>query len=382
MKKITRKLVAVTVLLLACTVANAADPPAAGSNNSFRPGEIWPDDRGQHINAHGGGILHHEGTYYWFGEHKADDTNSALVGVTCYSSTDLYRWKYEGVAFAVEQNDTTSSIRRGCVIERPKVIYNETTGKFVMYFHHELKGHGYAAAQTGVAVSDRVAGPYRFIRSVRPNAGRWPVNMTEEQKNSTLTPANIGPRGTPGFERAVIDGVYVRRDFKGGQMSRDMTLYVDDDGRAYHVYSSEENQTLHVAALTSDYLDYSGEYYRVAPAGWNEAPAIFKKDGKYFMITSGCTGWRPNAARLLSADKVTGPWTLHDNPCRGEERDVTFNGQSTFVLALPGERFIFMADRWKPRNPSDGRYIWLPVRFEGGLPFVEWQDEWTLDVFN
>ena len=104
---------------------------------------------------------------------------------------------------------------------------------------------------------------------------------------------------------------------------------------------------------------------------FNEAPAIFKRNGKYFLISSGCTGWAPNAARLASADKLAGPWTEHGNPCVGPADQIatTFNSQSTFVL--PGARsersaFIFMADRWNPENAIDGRYIWLPLQFKDG----------------
>ncbi|HXL55684.1 MAG TPA: hypothetical protein VN958_05470, partial [Chitinophagaceae bacterium] len=39
-------------------------------NNYFLPGEIWYDEDGKPINAHGGGILYDKGTYYWFGEIK------------------------------------------------------------------------------------------------------------------------------------------------------------------------------------------------------------------------------------------------------------------------------------------------------------------------
>jgi beta-xylosidase len=357
---------------------------ASAQSTVFRPGAIWPDDRGIHINAHGGGVLFHNDTYYWFGEHKAGNTNAALVGVTCYSSKDLGRWKYEGVALSVAKDDTTSRIREGCTIERPKVIYNRKTGKFVMYFHLELKGQGYRAAMTGIAVSDHVTGPYRYLKSLRPNAGGWPVNMTEAQRTSGVTPKEIKKLHSPEGDEAVKEGLFVRRDFKTGQMSRDMTLYVDDDQKAYHIYASEENKTLHIAELTDDYLSYTGKYYRMAPAGWNEAPALFKKDGKYFMITSGCTGWRPNAARLHTADKITGAWTEHPNPCIGKDSEITFNGQSTFILPVAGEKdaFIFMADRWNPKNPIDGRYIWLPIQFKNGLPILQWIDEWNLDVFN
>jgi hypothetical protein len=129
----------------ACT----AEPP-----KEIRSGEIWPDNQGVHVNAHGGGVLYHDGTYYWYGENKSDSTSSAMVGIMCYSSKNLTDWNNEGAVLPVVLNDSTSDIVQGCVMERPKVIYNEKTKKFVMWFHLELKGKGYAAARSAVAISD------------------------------------------------------------------------------------------------------------------------------------------------------------------------------------------------------------------------------------
>jgi hypothetical protein len=354
---------------------------------TFQPGTLWLDDRGEHINAHGGGILYHNDTYYWFGEHKTEGKggNVAKVGVSCYSSKDLYNWKKESIALAVAPEGSGSDIESGCILERPKVIYNEKTRKFVMYFHLELKGQGYNAARTGIAVSDNVTGPYQFLKSLRPNAGIWPVNMTEAQRTSLITPDQIKNIHSPEGDKAITEGLFVRRDFKDGQMSRDMTLYVDDDQKAYHIFASEENKTLQIAELTDDYLGYIGKYYRIDPAGWNEAPALFKKGGRYFMITSGCTGWNPNPARLLTADHILGPWTRHpNNPAVGKDAETTFHSQSAYILPAPGKKdaFIFMADRWNPQNAIDGRYIWLPIIFENGLPVLKWINEWNLDFFN
>jgi hypothetical protein len=363
------------LLLCAASVLQA-------QNRSFRPAGIWKDNNGVHINAHGGGILCHEGNYYWFGEHKGEKSNAAFVGVTCYSSGNLYDWKNEGVALPVV-DDTRSDIVRGCIIERPKVIYNRQTKKFVMYFHLELKGQGYSAARVGIAVSDKITGPYKYLKSLRPNAGHFPLNMSEKQRRDTITPAAFPKQWTAAWTQAVKDGLYLRRDFAVGQMSRDMTLFADDDGKAYHIYASEENLTLHLAELTDDYLHYTGKYIRIAPAGHNEAPAIFKKDGRYYMITSGCTGWEPNAARLFSADHIMGEWIEHPNPCTGKDAELTFHSQSTYILPVQGmkDAFIFMADRWTPEHPVDGRYIWLPIRFQNGLPALEWYDNWDLSVF-
>lgn len=353
-------------------------------DKTFKPGELWPDDKGVHINAHGGGILFHQGKYYWFGEHKTEGTrgNTAWVGVHCYSSENLYDWKDEGIAMQVS-DDPESPVTAGCIIERPKVIFNQKTGKFVLWFHLELKGQGYNAAKTGVAVADSPTGPYTFISAVNPNAGLWPVNYPAGLKNKTY-PAEL-KSWTDEWKKAVEEGMFVKRDLEKGQMARDMTLYVDDDGTAYHIHASEENLTLHISELTRDYLGFTGKYIRVIPTGHNEAPAIFKHNGKYYMITSGCTGWAPNAARLLVSDAVMGNWEYIENPCIGDDKDLTFHSQSTYILPVQGKKdaFIFMADRWMPENAIDGRYIWLPIRFkENGLPFLEWMDEWDLGFFE
>lgn len=348
--------------------------------DAFTPGAVWLDDNGVHINAHGGGVLYHEGTYWWFGEHKIKGRrgNAAQVGVHCYSSGDLYHWKDEGIVLSVSA-DSGHEIERGSIIERPKVVFNAKTGKFVMWFHLELKGQGYKAARTAVAVSEDVTGPYRYLRSFRPNAGLWPTGF---EPDSTVQSSESGP--TDDSER------YLRRDFEEGQMARDMTVFVDDDGKAYHIHASEENVTLHIAELTEDYLEFTGRYVRVLPGGRNEAPAICKWQGRYWMITSGLTGWAPNPARSAVADSIWGPWTPLGNPCEGVNPDngygpeLTFGGQSTFILPLAGKpgAFIVMFDEWRPRNPIDGRYYWLPLEFENDRVVVRFREQWDVSEFT
>lgn len=353
-----------------------------GADN-FKPGELWLDNNGVHINAHGGGILLNKDIYYWFGEHKivGKAGNKAEVGVHCYSSKDLYNWKDEGIALSVVE-DTTSLIVKGCIIERPKVIYNTQTKKYVMWFHHELKGMGYKAAMTGIAVSDKVTGPYQYLKSVNPNPGQWPLNYPDSLKNKSFDLKGV-KRWSEEWNQSVKEGAWLIPFFEKGQMARDMTLFVDDDGTAYHIHSSEENQTLHIAELTADYLDFSGKYTRVLEGRSNEAPAIFKKGSKYYMISSGCTGWKPNPARSAVANHPLGPWIELGNPCRGtkEEINTTFHSQSTYILPVQGKKdaFIYMGDRWIPENAIDGRYIWLPIEFEEDKPIVRWKDEWSLN---
>ena len=145
-----------------------------------------------------------------------------------------------------------------------------------------------------------------------------------------------------------------------------------------------ENLTLHISELDKTYTRFTGRYVIVQPGGHNEAPSIFTKDGKYYMITSGCTGWDLNAARLLVADSIMGEWEYRGNPCVGPNSEITFESQATFILQVHGkpDTFIFMADRWRPRDPIDGRYIWLPIRFnEENVPYLQWLDKWDIEDY-
>ncbi|PQA56923.1 glycoside hydrolase family 43 protein [Siphonobacter curvatus] len=297
--------------------------------DAFTPGERWYDENGELINAHGGGLLYDRGTYYWFGEIRG---TKASEGVSVYTSKDLYHWKNQGVALP-KSSDPTSEIAVGGLMERPKVIYNPKTKQYVMWFHLELPGKGYDAARAGVAVSDKATGPYRYVKSFRPN----------------------------------------------GHMSRDMTLFVDDDGSAYHVYAARDNYDLRIAKLTDDFLSVTTQDTLLF-SKHREAPALFKKEGKYYLITSGCTGWKPNAASVHVASSLMGPYQLLGDPMRGPNAELTFDGQSTYILPVPGKKdaYIFMADRWNPKDLKDSRYLWLPIQFEKGQPVITWTDRWNL----
>ncbi len=328
-----------SVAIAASGSAKGQDTQTLSSPPPFRPGELWSDTDGVPINAHGGGFLFKDGTYYWFGEFKTAGPggNAANVGVSVYSSRDLYHWKNEGIALKVS-DDPASDIVKGCVIERPKVIFNAATGLYVMWFHLELKGKGYSAARAGVATSKSPTGPYTFIRDFRPD----------------------------------------------GEMSRDMTLYQDDDGKAYLITTSENNQTQHVSQLTTDYLDTTGHYTRILAHKALEGEAIFKANGHYFYIGSHTTGWAPNPAFAAVADTLIGPWKELGNPCRGPNAELTFGAQSTYVLPVAGKpgAFIFMADRWAPKNAIDGRYVWLPITITGDDFTIAWRDAWDLSTFE
>lgn len=376
--KRTLSILSLLLAMLSFSVAASAQFPTNG--------ELWPDTKGNHINAHGGNIIKYGKKYYWYGEHRPDRGGTTEAGISVYSSKDLIKWTNEGIALAVSETPG-HDIERGCIMERPKVVYNKKTKKFVMLFHLELKGRGYEAARVAFASSDKPTGPFTFIRSLRTNPNIWPFDMNDnaiaaaKQTNAD----DWKDWWTPEWRKETEKGMYLWRDMAGGQMSRDMTIYIDDDGKAYHITSSQENLTLLVNELTEDFLDFTGKYNMIAPGGQNEAPTIIKHDGKYWLICSGCTGWAPNEARMFSANSIWGPWTQHPSPFTDANgkgyKDFgakkTFGAQGTYIMEMYGKP-VFMADIWNPKHLSQSLHLWLPIEFKAdGTPSIPWTDRLT-----
>ncbi|WP_336788620.1 S-layer homology domain-containing protein [Paenibacillus sp. MMO-177] len=378
---------------------------------SLTPGALWADTTGNPIDAHGAGMMYDEKTkkYYWYGEYHKGGWPAA--GVRVYSSTDLMNWKDEGMALTLinSMDDFTNDplisklyegrtdtvniwadIRKGRIVERPKVIYNDETKKYVMWAHIDgdkdpyNNNANYGKAQAGVAISDSPTGPFVYQRSYRMDQA--PAGEIDYQP------------GNPG-------------------MARDMNLFKDDDGTAYLIYSSEENLTIYISKLMPDYLDVTGwhkdgnvdengnavrdtsykgvngvDYVRVFPGAQREAPAMFKYNGHYYLITSGATGWSANQNKYTVADHIFGPWAPMQDPfvrTSASDPDPTkaFNTQSTYVIPVDPEngKFIYVGDIWNGGNfANDGaKYVFLPIEFGMGTDIaIKWYASWTPDLLN
>jgi len=322
----------------------------------IRPGSIFLDTDGNPINAHGGGFLFHNNVYYWYGEIKVGNTYTPaananwggsrvdLIGISCYSSQDLIHWEFRGNVLPAVTNDPSHDLYFKGVAERPKVVYNAVTNKFVMWLH--IDSMDYKRARSGVAESDSPVGPFTYIQSFRPN----------------------------------------------DQMARDLTVFVDKASTtAYLITSSQDNAVTHVNELTSNYTSFTGNWKPIFEGRYMEAPTIFQRDDRYYFIGSGCTAWKPNAARSAVSTSIWGPWTELGNPARGTDADTTFHSQSTYVLPIRDgndgeERFLFAADRWNEKDLPDSRYVWLPIEFDAAedgsngneSPIIHWYDEWDI----
>ena len=301
---------------------------AASGPQTIRPGEVWPDDRGQHIQAHGGGILKLGDTWYWFGEDRGQGLDPARRYVACYSSTDLAHWTFRN---QVMKQADPGDLGARFVLERPKVFYNPRTKKFVMYMH--IDDARYQLARVGVAVSDTVDGDYKYLNSFRPL----------------------------------------------GRESRDIGQFIDDDGTPYLIFEDRPAKGFHIAALSDDYLTVERDV----------ASSTRPSKAALWCITRACTmrsaraltGWNPNPNKYATAPKLEGPWSEFQDIAPPETK--TYGSQSTLLLKVTGTKattVIFMGDIWKPRTQWDSRYLWMPVEIGGGKLRLPEPRPWTLDA--
>ena len=335
--------------LILCPSSNQAQQSYLKQNN-FKPAQIWSDTNNKPINAHGGGILFYGGIYYWYGTHKIEGLSEKTFadgGIHCYASDDLMNWSDKGLVLPLVYDDDKQDLAFECNFDRPKVVYNASTKKFVAFFKLYLKGQGIATGYVGVALADSPTGPFKYSHKF------------------------LGANSANG--------------------SGDYAMFQDEQGDLYHLTVRKPDRAFVVGKMKADYLYPDGNY--VVCDGITEkteAPAIFKRNGTYYLLGSGSTGWDPNPARYFTSKSLAGPWKVQGNPCEGLNpqngfgKEKTFGGQSTFIFPVMGKKdaFIAMFDINKPEHPYESRHIWLPISFKEDQLVISWQDSWDLSAFG
>ncbi|WP_243581163.1 RICIN domain-containing protein [Rathayibacter sp. VKM Ac-2926] len=306
---------ALMALATAALVAVTGLAPATAAPQTVTNGTQFLTTQGQPIHGHGAGLLKVGQYYYWVGQ--STDADNRFISVPLYRSTDFKNWEFRGDILtknsAPELNVST--------IERPKLVYNAATQKYVLWMHWE-NGQNYWEGRVAVATSSTIDGSYAYQGSFRPQ----------------------------GYE------------------SRDMTVYQDDDGSAY-LFSSTAipttNASTAIFKLNASYTNvesFQGLHWENQS---REAPTIFKRNGVYFALSSGTTGWSPNQNKYSTATKITGPWSTPTD----------FGGptgnrsQPTYVATISGSAgtsYLYMGDRWAGANNgavNDSSYVWQPLQF-------------------
>ncbi len=307
--------------------AQKSDKKENVKNDFIKPGEIWSDENGNHIQAHGGGIIKIKKTYYWYGEQRGQGLDPNYRYVSCYSSKDLRNWKFKGNVLKMTAPDSLAS---NWVLERPKVFYNEKTKKCVMYFHIDVD---YKLAQVGVAVCDNPAGEFKYVKRFSPL----------------------------------------------GYQSRDIGQFIDDDGSAYLIFEDRKAWGVRIVRLSDDYMNVEKEIALIDAK--LEGGGLVHYNGVYYMIGSKLTGWMPNANKYATAPTLAGPWT--------EFKDIappalkTYGSQSTMLIKVVGSKktaVIFTGDIWKPNTQYDSRYLWMPLEIGDGKLGLPEPKPWKIDI--
>ncbi|KAJ7062364.1 glycosyl hydrolase, partial [Mycena amicta] len=130
------------------------------------PGATWYDTSGAVLSAHAGGIVHNDGTYYWFGQNEEQGNTEVFSAINVYSSTDLLNWDFRGRALSPVNG---TDIDPGRVAERPKAIFSEELGEWVLWFHSDNATYG--LLRQGIATSPNITGPYTFQGAFSPLGG-------------------------------------------------------------------------------------------------------------------------------------------------------------------------------------------------------------------
>lgn len=363
--------------------------------DAFYPGQVWYDTEGKRIQAHGGSVMYLDGTYYWYGENKEKTDGVADIwhwGVRCYSSTDLYNWKDEGIIIEPQPDDPASSLHPRKCMDRPHIIYNRQTKKFVCWM--KIMNDDGTQSET-IMTADHILGPYTLVRE-------------------NLRPLNMS--------------------------AGDFDLDVAEDGKGYYFFERVHSETI-IADLTADYTDVTGYYSthfpHKCPPYVREATAHFMRNHRHYLVTSGTTGYFPNPSQVAVADTWHGPYRVLGNPHPDDPSHTSYHSQISSVFKVQGKKdlYIAVADRWLPKqmflnyedyadnfeaqfdpacgkkadwrklaekvaayeketgesvgmtpdckdNTSISDYVWLPLRFDGDMVYIDWKDRWSLDEYE
>lgn len=318
-----KKFVYYVVLWFMTNVAVGQQP----AYKAIHSGVPWLDEQGNTVSAHGAAIIKDNERYYIFGEYKTDSAN-VFNGFACYSSIDLYNWKFERMALPVQEN---GKLGRNRVGERPKVMKSPTTGEYVMFMH--VDSVNYKDQYVGYATADYITGPYTF---------RGPI---------------------------LYEGRPIRR--------WDIGAFQDEDGTGYLLVHHGD-----IYRLTADYRSIEQQVAQGIP-GAGESPAMLKKDGIYFLLSSNLTSWERNDNQYHTATDIAGPWT--EQGLFAPRGSLTWNSQCSFVLPIIGSHettFMYMGDRWSfPKQNSAATYVWQPLEVDGNrLSIPVYQESWTIDL--
>ena len=319
-----RKVLLAVVMLVGITTAFSQSKDDAQGWACIENGQLWKTDGGEVVQAHAPGFVRQNGLWYMVGEDRSHPWNP---DVNLYSSADLIHWTFEKKI--IENGVTDSRLGRRRMIERAKLLHCGKTGKYVVWCHWESRD--YSASEAACFQCDSVNGNYRLVWSGRPL----------------------------------------------GIKSRDCNVFVDHDGTAYFISTTNENQDLGLFRLSDDYLSVT-EHTCLFPGERREAPVIVRVGDRYFMFSSACTGWAPNQCKLSYTNDLRKGWS----PLTNIGDDKAYRTQPAAILKVEGSKqttYLYIGDRWMDPDLPRTKTIVFPVSFEGTSCIFDYRERFCIN---
>ncbi|MCF0135299.1 MAG: family 43 glycosylhydrolase, partial [Lachnospiraceae bacterium] len=299
-------------------------------------------------------------------------------GIRCYSSEDLINWKDEGHIIDPKPDDKDSLFHPFRRLDRPHLLFNPGTGKYVLWLKYNDKAH------FSVLTADHLKGPYSLVDAFLQPDGR-----------------KVG----------------------------DFDLAMDEATGEGYLYVEMDHTDVLVYKLSDDFCGVTGEkapiYTGLQPPLSREGLCHFVHKGKHYLLSSGMIGYVPNPSEAAISDNYMGPYAVQGNPHVEDNSSASFNSQIASVFRIRGtDTFVAAADRWVPNyvmtkerydsfyraiysradktlkpglrdilsmltspmmgsaDTSIADYVWLPIEFEGEQLRIRWKDSWTPEAYR
>jgi hypothetical protein len=323
-----------------------------GQSLNIKNDTFWNTADGKPLYSQGGGIFKFNDPktglqkYYWYGVHykEADiyrnnpavtNKNASFQSVTCYSSTDLVNWVFEGDVVTDKQ---LFSNRRPTWVGRLGVAYIKELNKYAM------------VVQLGNKVLFAVA--------------NTPTETFNYQQEIDMT------------------------NMIGTSNTGDQTVFTDEDTRkSYLVYSygSGRNKIYISEIGVKDGMVNLLDCNKIFQGESREGNCLFKYKDKFYMSASNIYGWDGSFAYYLVADNILGPYTPTNNMqiMDGCTEDFAHVSQTGFFYTVKGtaqETVIYCGDRWSNFAGNGlGYNQWVPLSFNGAKPYFNSLSSWSLN---
>lgn len=359
-----------------CTVTITEDKQLI-TNDRF-----YTDTDGNPLYSQGGGIFKfpNDDKYYWYGVRYKDSVSyvanpsesrnvehPAFEAFTCYTSTDLVNWKYEGDVATLE------TLGQGWCgwAGRCGVVYDEKENKYILV--SQFNG-------TIIASADNPLGPFKTEKGYFWGGTTLPVIANGDTGDLTMFYDEDGK------------GYMICSSAKGREHLYVVPMGKDTSGK----YDFDFANIKELGGSTSNYYDEDGSVKKKDKGGI-EGDCMFKYKDHYYFTGSDLYGWHGSRVYVFESEDIFGDYKLKPDYVDASKQTTNYpyimpgaknsyahNSQTGFYYTLHGseqDTVIYCGDRWCSFSGHGVGYNqWVPLTMDGYTPHFNDLSQWRLDA--